>query len=77
MDISGSYLYSQNETSFVTSRMRFVGKLPLIQNVNSYTSFKQLTNNLNALNGGSGKAVKFEKNRDLLEKLAAETINKG
>jgi len=30
MDISGSYLYSQNETSFVTSRMRFVGKLPLM-----------------------------------------------
>ena len=38
MDISGSYLYSQNETSFVTSRMRFVGKLPLML---SFTNIPQ------------------------------------
>ena len=30
-----------------------------VQNMNSDTSFKQLPNNLNALNGGSGEAVKF------------------
>ena len=30
MDVSGGYLYAQDETSFVTSRMRFVGKLPFM-----------------------------------------------